>query len=152
MRFCAKRRTFLQSSRRQASLYQIRFKLYQNKKLCNILFSVHIIHLFTDSIDSFSCLACNLFFKESEDEVDLRIWNIVTVSAGKNYALNIVNSLNANWKYAKFVFDESDNTIQAEMDMFVNKEHCGEEIFKAMRKLFVVIDTDEIAEQLHSLE
>lgn len=104
------------------------------------------------TLDNFSSLTCNLFFKESEDEVDLRIWNIVTVSAGKNYALNIVNSLNANWKYAKFVFDESDNTIQAEMDMFINKEHCGEEIFKAMRKLFVVIDTDEIAEQLHSLE
>lgn len=104
------------------------------------------------TLDNFSSLSCKLFFKESEDEVDLRIWNIVTVSAGKNFALNVVNSLNASWKYCKFVFDESDNTVQAEMDMFINKDHCGEEIFKAMRKLFVVVDTDEIAEQLHSLE
>lgn len=104
------------------------------------------------TLDNFSSLACKLFFKESEDEVDLRVWNIVKVSAGKNFALNVVNSLNASWKYCKFVFDESDYTVQAEMDMFINKDHCGEEIFKAMRKLFVVTDTDEIAEQLHSLE
>lgn len=104
------------------------------------------------TLDNFSSLSCKLFFKESEDEVNLRIWNIVTVSAGKNYALSVLNSLNADWKYAKFVFDESDNTVQAEMDMFINKDHCGAEIAKAMAKLFVVVDTDEIATQLHSLE
>ena len=104
------------------------------------------------TLDNYSSQTCNFFFKESEDEVDLRMWNIITASAGKNFTLSTLNALNSGYKYAKFVLDESDSTVQAEMDMFISKDNCGESVYKAMKKLFDVVDADEVAKQILSLE
>ncbi len=104
------------------------------------------------TLDNFSSLTCKLFFKDDCEEVSLRIWNIITASAGKNYVLSTLNSLNYDFKFAKFVFDESDSTVQAELDMYIDGDHCGRSVYDAMQALLNVTDRDDVAEKLHMLE
>ena len=102
-------------------------------------------------LDPFGSLDCVLLFQDN-DEVDLRIWNIVTSAAGKEKTVDLVNTLNASYKYVKFVFDENDSTVQGEADMLIDAEHSAPQIFDAMILMFSVIDDGDIAAQLHSLE
>lgn len=104
------------------------------------------------SLDNFSSLACTLIFDKDEDEVDLRIWNIITVTAGKNHTYATIQKLNADYKYCKFVYDESDSSLQVEVDMFIDKDHCGKPVYDAMRYMFLVVDDNDVAEIIHSLE
>lgn len=105
----------------------------------------------TYELDHFDSLDCVLLFQDN-DEVNLRIWNIVTSAAGKEKTLDLVNALNASFKYVKFVYDESDSTIQGEADMLIDAEHSAPQIDATMTLLLRVIDHDEVAAQLHSLE
>ena len=95
---------------------------------------------------------CNLFFDEDLDSVSLRLWNLVTVSAGKNYILSTVNSLNKSYKYAKFVYDDSDSSIQIEADMYIDEDHGARSVFDMMMILFSIADNEDIAKTLLSLE
>ena len=104
------------------------------------------------NLDNFEALDVYLFFYEDCEEVSLRMWDIVVASAGKNYILSTLNSLNDDYKFAKFVFDESDNTVQAEIDMYIDGSHCGRSVYDAMMALFDIVDTDEVADMLHALE
>lgn len=102
-------------------------------------------------LDHFDSLDCILLFQDN-DEVDLRVWNIVTSSAGKEKTVDLVNRLNAAYKYVKFVYDESDSTVQGEVDMLIDAEHSAPQIYSAINLMLSVIDEPEIAEQLHALE
>ena len=102
--------------------------------------------------DNFESLDCFFYFRDDCEEVSLRVWNIVVASAGKSYILSTLNTLNDDYKFAKFVFDESDNTVQAELDMYIDAEHCGRSVYDAMMALFEIVDNDEVAEMLHALE
>lgn len=104
------------------------------------------------TLDNFESVKCVIFFRNNNHTVSIRIWDVLTASAGKNYVLNTLNSLNYDYKYAKFVFDESDNTVQVEMDMYVDKDHCDECVYDAMHILLEIIDDEEVAKKLHSLE
>ena len=104
------------------------------------------------TLDNFSSRRCNLFFKNDEEEVGLRIWDIITASAGKNYILNTLNTLNADYKFGKFVLDESDNTVQAELDMYIDAAHCGRSVYDGMMALFNIIDNETVSKKLHELE
>lgn len=103
-------------------------------------------------LDNYSSMTCELYFKEDCEEVSLRIWNIVTVSAGKNFTYSVLNKLNDSYKFAKFVLDESDNTVQAELDMYIDAEHCGRPVYDAMMALFDIIDDEDAVSLLQSLE
>jgi len=106
----------------------------------------------TYTLDNFESVKCVIFFRNNNHTVSLRIWDILTASAGKNYVLTNLNSLNYDYKYAKFVLDEQDNTVQAEMDMYVDQDHCAECVYDAMHILLEIIDDEEVAKKLHSLE
>ena len=103
-------------------------------------------------LDNFDSLECSLFFNEDCDMVSLRIWDIIKVSAGKNFALAAINKLNSAYKFLKFVYDESDSTVGVEVDMYITPDFCQENIGKGMLAMFFVIDQDENAKTLHSLE
>lgn len=103
------------------------------------------------ALDHFTSLKCNLYFRD-DDEVDLRIYNIVTVQTGTNRALSVLNELNADYKFAKFVLDTSDMTVQAEMDMFIDAATCGSVVYEALNMLLLVVDDDEVAPRLLALE
>ena len=102
--------------------------------------------------EHFSALQCALHFKDDNEQVSLRIWNLVTASAGKNYIYSAMNKLNSQYKFVKFVYDENDSTIQAEMDMYIDSDHCARSVIKAMLVMFVCIDKDDAAAILTSLE
>lgn len=104
------------------------------------------------TLDNFSSLKCRIFFKDDCEEVSLRIWNIITATAGKNRIYNTINTINKDYKFAKFVFDESDSTVQAELDVYIDGDHCGRSVYDSMRALFNVTDRDDVAEMLHDLE
>lgn len=104
------------------------------------------------SLDNFSSLKCTLIFDKDDDEVNLRMWNIATVTAGRNKTFETIQKLNADYKYCKFVIDESDSSLQAEADMFIDKNHCGKPVYDAMHYMFVVVDDNTVSEIIHSLE
>lgn len=104
------------------------------------------------TLDNFSSLQCRIFFKDDCEEVSLRIWNIVTATAGKNRILANINTINNKYKFAKFVLDESDSTVQAELDVYIDGDHCGRSVYDSMNALFNVTDRDDVAELLHELE
>ena len=104
------------------------------------------------TLDNFSSLRCSLFFKDDGEEVSLRVWEIVSATAGKSYILSTLNTLNSDYKFAKFVLDESDNTVQAELDMYIDADHCGRSVYDGMMALFNIIDNSSVAEKLHALE
>lgn len=104
------------------------------------------------SLDNFDSQSIVLLFDEDCESVSLRMWNIITASAGKNYILNTLADLNANYKYVKYVFDESDSSVQAEIDMQIDAETCGRPVYDTMMLMFISVDHDEVSAKLHSLE
>ena len=106
----------------------------------------------SSTLDNFESLAVMCYFNKDSEEVSLRIWNIVTATAGRNNVLSTLNSLNAAYKFVKFVLDESDSTVQAEIDIYIDGDHCGRSVYDAMMAAFNVTDNDDAAAQLHALE
>ena len=106
----------------------------------------------TFNADNFSSLKCLLFFKDDCEEVSLRIWNIVTASAGKNYILSTLNNIHMDYKFVKYVYDESDSTVQAEMDVYIDADHCGRPVYDSLCVMINLTDRDDVAEMLHALE
>lgn len=104
------------------------------------------------SLDNFDSATCAIFFRSSNHAVSFRIWDIVKASAGKNYILATLNQLNSSYKYAKFVLDEEDSTIQAELDMYIDEDHSAECVYDTMIILLDVIDDADAAKLIHSLE
>lgn len=103
-------------------------------------------------LSNFDTLQCAIFFKDDCEQVSLRIWNIISASAGKNDILSALNKLNSNYKFGKFVLDESNATVQVEMDMCIDGDHCGRCVYDAMEVLFFLVDSDDVAKTIHSLE
>ena len=101
--------------------------------------------------DNFDSLQVTLFFDPNEDAVSLRMWNIITVTADKNDSYATLQQLNAKYKYSTFVLDESDSTLQAEQDMFIDKDHCGKPVYDAMRYMVIVVDDNDVSAQIHTM-
>ena len=104
----------------------------------------------TYTLDNLSPQTCSLYFHPDGDSVSLRIWSIVTVTAGENYIFSTLQTLNQKYKYAKFVYDESDSTVEADMDMYIDPYRCGEVVCDNMQVLFTIVD--DAASMLQSLE
>ena len=77
------------------------------------------------SDDDYDSIVLNVFFSKDSDAVYIRGWNLLTTSAGTNYVLSTLNQLNHQYKYVKFTFDESDNTVYVQMDGYLSPDHPG---------------------------
>jgi len=104
------------------------------------------------NMDYFESATVHVYFHQDGDKVSLRVWDVVKASSGKNFALNVINKLNSDYKYVKYVFDESDNTISGEMDMYIDEATCGAPVRKAVQIMVREIDDEEVANQLKSVE
>ena len=104
------------------------------------------------SDDNFGSIVFILFFPSSADEVSIRVWNLITVTAGKTYALNTVNTLNNNYKYARFYLDESDNTITCSMDAYLDVRSAGDTTNRMMSVLLDIITSDDCVKALLALK
>lgn len=68
--------------------------------------------------DNWDDIFINLFFDEDLEIVSLRCWNIVDFNEkDRAEALERCNQLNDSYKFVKFVMDESDWSVGAEMDV-----------------------------------
>ena len=103
-------------------------------------------------LDNFPSLTCELYFKDDCEELSLRIWDIIKAKADEETVCTTLNTLNNDYKFVKLVYDSSDSTVQAEMDMYIDGETCGRSVYDAMYAMFNVVDKDETAEALHTLE
>ena len=106
----------------------------------------------SSGLDNFESVKCTLIFDADLEQVGLRFWKVVKTSAGKNYILSVLNDLNSKNKFAKFVFDEDDSQIDVELDMVITVDNCTSNVFDSMLYLFAIIDKDDNAKQLKSLE
>lgn len=104
------------------------------------------------TLDNFESLRCYIWFKDDCEEASLRIWNIVTdCSASKADICTVLNTIHVDYKFVKYVYDPSDNTIQAELDIYIDGDHCGRSVYDAMMAMFNLTDRDDVAERLLSL-
>ena len=103
------------------------------------------------SDDDFESIVFYIFVSDDSAQVSIRGWDLLTASAGKSYALNTVNELNNKYKFTKFTFDESDNTVSVELDGYLSEDHPGEVIYKMLCALSNILDIDDCREALKSL-
>lgn len=68
----------------------------------------------------------NLFFEEDECHCSLHVWDIISYSEAD--FVNVVqacNTLNGSYKYLCFSADETDNTVNASLDMIITADAAG---------------------------
>ena len=100
----------------------------------------------------FDSARCVVFFGSDLGTVSLRIWDIVRVTAGVNYTLSALNALNRGHRFAKFVYDETDATVQVEADICVDPDHCGACVYEMMQRLSATLGEDDVRSRLLSLK
>ena len=103
------------------------------------------------SDDDYDSIVLNVFFSKDSDAVYIRGWNLLTTSAGTNYVLSTLNQLNHQYKYVKFTFDESDNTVYVQMDGYLSPDHPGDVAYRMMNAILGVLDADDCRQALKSL-
>ena len=101
--------------------------------------------------DDYDSIVLNVFFSKDSDAVYIRGWNLLTASAGTNYVLSTLNQLNHQYKYVKFTFDESDNTVYVQMDGYLSPDHPGDVAYRMMNAILGVLDADDCRQALKSL-
>lgn len=105
------------------------------------------------SSDNYETIVLDAFFSKDSNTVCVYAWNLVNVTASKNFALNVMNQLNSDYFYAKFYLDESDNTVTCEMEGFypTNKD-AGFIAYNIVTKLVEIIEDDTAVAALLSLK
>jgi len=105
------------------------------------------------SSDNYDTVGFDVFFTTDSNAVRVFAWNLVNVTASKNFALNVMNQLNSNYLYAKFYLDESDNTVTCEMEGFyLSNKDAGVIAYTIMMKLLDIVEDDTVAASLLSLK
>lgn len=92
------------------------------------------------------------FFNEDQDLVSIRMFYLVTVTAGETFTLKTVNDLNYDYKHVKFVFDDSDSTISLKMDVPLYGDCTGEAVYKTFSRAIQILTQDEVQTALLSLK
>lgn len=92
------------------------------------------------------------YFNEDQTAVFIRMWNIVTVSAGETYALKTINALNAGYKYVKFYLDESDSTLSLSADFPLTGNNSGDAVLYMMNRLNGIMTHESVETAILSLK
>ncbi len=91
--------------------------------------------------DNMSSIRVQFFFDEDGESVALRVFDIVKVSDDKAARiLTAVNEQNARFRFAKFVLDVRDNTVQAEMDASFRSSDAGDICLEALQRMVGICD------------
>ena len=92
--------------------------------------------------DNWDDIFINIFFDEDLDSVSLRCWNIVDFDEkDRAEALELCNRFNNEYKYVKFVMDENDWSIGAEMDVPIREgEESAECVYDALYYIVTIAD------------
>ena len=106
----------------------------------------------TYSCDNWDSLTATLYFKQDTEEVSLRIWSIATVTAGQSKILETCHQLNRDYKFAKFCFDSSDNTVEVQSDMYIDPQYCGRSVYDLINICIRIADDEDAAKAIKALQ
>lgn len=92
-------------------------------------------------LENMDSLQMILYFAEDNDICRIRSYNVAKFPEGKiDKMYRICNEINMIYSWAKFMVDESDNTIFAEVDAAIQLDNCGEVVLHFCNLLAVIID------------
>ena len=90
---------------------------------------------YCDSID------INIYFDESGTEANFRFWNVIDFnSVDYREILTVVNQLNSDYKWAKFVVDTSDYSVTASIDTLFPFGDAGEICLETLNQIVNIAD------------
>lgn len=93
------------------------------------------------ALDNRDGLKILIIFDPGDESVALKAFNVAKIPAAKKDSMfAVVNSLNAKYRWIKFVIDEEDNTITAEDDAVIQLDTCGEEVLECCKHLVGIVD------------
>lgn len=101
--------------------------------------------------DFYDSIVCNLYFADNGKHVQIFAWNLVNVTAGKNYAYQVCNKLNYDYKWVKFYLDETDNTITCQWDAVITPD-SGEAVLEMVKRMVAVISDDDVIAEMTKLQ
>lgn len=82
------------------------------------------------------------YFDADAEAVAIRVFDIVKVPAEKaDVMYPAINSLTKHFRFAKFVLDTDDNTIQAEWDAAFRSRDVGEICYELLIRMVDICDT-----------
>ena len=82
------------------------------------------------------------YFDADAEAVAIRVYDIVKVPEEKaDMIYPAINSLNKHFRFAKFVLDTDDNTIQAELDAAFRSHDVGEICYELLIHMVDICDT-----------
>lgn len=82
------------------------------------------------------------YFDADAEAVAIRVYDIVKVPEEKvDMIYPAINSLNKHFRFAKFVLDTDDNTIQAELDAAFRSRDVGEICYELLIRMVDICDT-----------
>ena len=92
--------------------------------------------------ENMNTIKTRFIFEEDGESVAIRVFDIVKVPAEKvDVMYPAINSLNRHFRFAKFVLDTDDNTIQAEMDTAFRSRDVGEICYELLIRMVDICDT-----------
>ena len=83
----------------------------------------------------------DVFFSSSADRASFRFWNIIDFNRGDyQKVLEVVNQLNAQYKWVKFVVDTSDYSVTAELDVLFPVGSAGSICLESLSQIVDISD------------
>lgn len=82
------------------------------------------------------------FFDDSMENTGIRVWDVIEYSdADFAKVVRICNTLNDNYRYAKFTADESDNTVTCALDLIYRANDIAEIHWEATLRLVDILNS-----------
>ncbi len=92
-------------------------------------------------LDNLEGIKVIINFDEGDETVGVRAYGIAKFPESKIDAMyKLVNSLNVQFRWIKFVVDEEDFCINAEDDAIIQLDSCGEEVFRCCLHFATIVD------------
>lgn len=91
--------------------------------------------------DSIPSIRVQFFFDEDCESVALRVFDILKVPEEKTASmLAALNAQNAHFRFARFVLDTNDGTVQVEMDIPFRKYDVGDICLEMLSRMVNICD------------
>lgn len=93
------------------------------------------------SSENIPSIRMRFFFDQDCRDVAIRVFDLVKVPEAKTDALiKAVNAVNRRFRFAKFVLDTDDNSVQAEMDAVFRSHDVGDICLELMARCVNICD------------
>ena len=91
--------------------------------------------------DNMPSIQVQFFFDEDCESVALRVFDILKIPADRmGSMLSVLNAQNVRFRFARFVLDSNDNTVQVEMDIPFRKYDVGDICLEMLSRMVNICD------------